>query len=186
MSPPDAPFEPLGGRIAFSGRALAVSVERFRYPDGEESEREVVRRDDAVAMVAYDEEHVWLVRQPREAIGVAALEIPAGKLDVPGEPVLDAARRELSEEIGKAAEQWEPITSYYASSGYSDELVHVFAATRLSQDDGAEADPGERIEIVPWPLADLDAAIDASQDAKSIIGLRWLQHRRTGGDGATH
>ena len=60
-------------------------------------------------MVAHDGEHVWLVRQPREAIGEPdLLELPAGKLDEEGEAPLDCAKRELAEEIGKAAEHWEP------------------------------------------------------------------------------
>ncbi len=173
-----SPFEPLGGRTAYEGKTFSVSVERFRHPEGgrgEEVEREIVHRQDAVAVVAYDTTHVWLVRQPREAIGDYALELPAGKLDVEGESPLDAARRELAEEIGQEAERWEEIECYFPSSGYSDELVHVFAATGLRPNDDHEPDVSERIEIVRWPLVDLDAAIAATNDAKTIIGLAWLR-----------
>ncbi len=171
------PFEPLGGRTVYEGKTFTVRVERFRHPDGEEVEREIVRRQDAVAMVAYDDAHVWLVRQPREAIGAYALELPAGKLDVEGESPLDAARRELAEEIGQQAERWESVARFHASSGYSDEVVHVFAATGLSDAD-TEPDPGERIEIVRRPLDELEATIAECRDAKTIIGLRWLQADR--------
>jgi len=70
------------------------------------------------------------------------------------------------------------VISYFSSSGYSDEQVHIFAATGL-RDIGAEPDPGERIEIVAWPLADLAAAIQACEDAKTVIGLQWLAAQRS-------
>ena len=171
----DPPIEPLGGDEPYTGSQFSVRVERFRHADGEEVEREVVHRVDAAAIVAYDDEHVWLVRQPREAIAQYTLELPAGKLDVEGESPLETARRELAEEIGQEAERWEEIECYFPSSGYSDELVHVFAATGLRPNDDNEPDASERIEIVRWPLADLDAAIAATNDAKTLIGLAWLR-----------
>ncbi|MEA2154377.1 MAG: ADP-ribose pyrophosphatase [Solirubrobacteraceae bacterium] len=170
-------MQPLGGETVFEGSQFSVRIERIRHlgPDGEDDvvERETVRRVDAAAIVAYDAEHVWLVRQPREAILQVTLEIPAGKLDE-GESPLQSARRELAEEIGREADEWQEIQTYYPSSGYSDEAVHLFAATGLSDSD-TEADPGERIEIVAWPLADIDAAIAATNDAKTLIGLQWLR-----------
>jgi ADP-ribose pyrophosphatase len=113
------------------------------------------------------------VRQPREAILQYTLEVPAGKGDE-GEAPLQTAQRELAEEIARDAEHWTEIKTYYPSSGYSDEAVHVFAATGLRESD-TEPDPGERIEVVRWPLSELDAAIAATNDAKTIIGLDWLR-----------
>ncbi|MFP5364054.1 MAG: NUDIX hydrolase [Thermoleophilia bacterium] len=168
-------IEPLGGDEPFDGSQFSVRVERFRHADGEEVRREYVHRMAAAAVVAYDDEHVWLVRQPREAIGQYTLELPAGKLDVESESALETARRELAEEIGQQASDWQEIECYYPSSGYSDELVHVFAATGLRPCDDAEPDPAERIEVVRWPLADLDAALAATNDAKTLIGLAWLR-----------
>lgn len=167
-------IEPLGGDTVFDGSQFTVRVERFRHADGETVEREVVRRMDAAAIVAYDDEHVWLVRQPREALLEHTLEIPAGKLDVEGESPLQTAQRELAEEIGCEAEHWELVRAYAPTSGYSDERLHLFAATGLRTSD-VEADPGERIEIVRWPLAELDGALAATNDAKTIIGLQWLR-----------
>lgn len=168
-----APIEPLGGRTAFDGHAFSVRVERFRHADGEIAEREIVRRRDAAAVVAYDDQHVWLVRQPREALLAHTLELPAGVLDDADGGPLQAAQRELREEIGRSAEHWRRLFTCYASSGYSDEQVHLFAATGL-REVGAEPDPGERIEIVEWPRDDLAAAIAECRDAKTIIGLQWL------------
>ncbi|MDX6681741.1 MAG: 8-oxo-dGDP phosphatase [Solirubrobacteraceae bacterium] len=172
----DERIEPLGGETAFEGSQFSVRVERFRHEDGEEVERELVRRTDAAGIVAYDDEHVWLVRQPREALGTHVLELPAGKLDVDGESALQTAKRELAEEIGREAEHWEAILAFHPTVGYSDELVHLFAATGLRESD-VEPDPGERIEIVAWPLADLDGAIAATTDAKTLLGLGWLRRR---------
>ncbi len=172
-----APFEPLGGDSVYDGRLVHVRVERFRHADGEVVTREVVRHSGAVAIVAYDREQVWLVRQPREVVGEPALlEIPAGRLDVAGEEPLQAAQRELAEEVGQGAERWEPIVVYHASPGIIDERVHLFAATDLHPAQ-AHSDEQERIEIVAWPLAELDAAIADSRDAKTLIGLLWLARR---------
>lgn len=177
MTQHDESIQPLGGETVYEGSQFTVRVERFRHADGEEVEREVVRRMDAAAVVAYDLEHVWLVRQPREALCAYTLEIPAGKLDVDGESPLQTARRELAEEIGRAAEHWQEVRAYRPSSGYSDELVHIFAATGLRPVD-VQPEPGERIEIVRWPLADLDAALAQTDDAKTVIGLQWLRAMR--------
>jgi 8-oxo-dGTP pyrophosphatase MutT (NUDIX family) len=177
MSAADRRFEPLGGETIYEGRIISVHVERFRYPDGEEVEREIVRHQGAVGVVAHDDSDVFLVRQPREAVADPDfLEIPAGRLDVEGEGALQAAQRELAEEIGKAADVWEPIADFVSSVGIMDETIHLFHATGLS-DASAQADSNERIEIVRWPLADLDGAIAATRDAKTLIGLLWLKAR---------
>ena len=177
MTASDRRFEPLGGRTVYEGRIVSLSLERYRFPDGEEVEREVIRHQGAVGVVAHDGSDLFLVRQPREAIGDPDfLEIPAGRLDVEGEAPLEAAQRELAEEIGKAGERWEHLTDFVSSVGVMDEVVHVFLATGLS-DARAEAEHNERIEIVRWPLADLDGAIAATRDAKTLIGLLLLGRR---------
>jgi 8-oxo-dGTP pyrophosphatase MutT (NUDIX family) len=174
----DRRFEPLGGRTVYEGRIIDLRIERFRFPDGEEVEREIVRHQGAVGVLTHDDDDLFLIRQPREAIGDPDfLEIPAGRLDVEGEVPLDAAKRELAEEIGKASASWEPITEYVSSVGIMDEVVHLFHATDLS-DAQADAEHNERIEIVRWPLSDLEGAIDATRDAKTLIALLWLKASR--------
>jgi ADP-ribose pyrophosphatase len=173
-------FEPLGGETVYDGRLVEVRVERFRHADGEEVTREIVRHKGAVGMLAYDEQAVWLVRQPREAVGEPdLLEIPAGRLDKEGEEPLAAAKRELAEEIGRGAARWEPIVAYYTGVGFTDERVHLFAATDL-REESADSGEQERIEIVRWPLAELDAAIAECRDAKTLIALYWLARRLNG------
>jgi len=170
-------FTPLGGETVYRGRIVEVRVERFRHADGEEVSREIVRHQGAVAVVAYDAGCVWLVRQPREAVNEPGLlEIPAGRLDVAGEQPLQAAQRELAEEIGRGAREWEAILSYYVSAGITDERVQLFAATSLYESH-AHSEENERIELVPWPLDRLEDAIAQCQDAKTLIGLFWLARR---------
>ncbi len=176
-------FERVGSDVEWEGRIIRVGRERFRHADGEEVTREKVWHPGAVGIIAVDDEHVWLTRQPREAIGQSAsLEIPAGKLDVEGEGPLATARRELAEEIGKRADRWDEVLAFYTSPGFTDERVWLFLARDLADDDtDAEAEEDERIEIVPWPLSNLDEAIAECEDSKSLIALLWLKTRRGGG-----
>jgi 8-oxo-dGTP pyrophosphatase MutT (NUDIX family) len=171
-------FERVASETRYEGKIFTVVEETFRHEDGEDSTREIVRHNGAVGVVAHDGERIYLVRQPREAIGAPdLLEIPAGKLDVDGEEPLDAARRELGEEIGKAAEEWELLHSFYTSAGFTDEECIVYLATGLSDAD-AEQDAHERIDIETRPLSELDALIDEVRDAKTLIGLLELRRRR--------
>jgi 8-oxo-dGTP pyrophosphatase MutT (NUDIX family) len=168
-------FEPIGSEVKWEGKIVRVGVERFRHDDGNEVTREKVWHPGAVGILALDEQHVWLTRQPREAVhSQASLEIPAGKLDVPGEHPLETAKRELAEEIGKQAGQWTELMAFYTSPGFSDERVWLYRATDLTDAPDVEPDELERIEIVPWPLAQLDQAIDQCEDSKSLIALLWL------------
>jgi 8-oxo-dGTP pyrophosphatase MutT (NUDIX family) len=171
-------FDRIDSETVWSGRILSVRNDRFRHADGEVVTREVVGHPGAVGIVAHDGEHVWLVRQPREAVGEAGLlEIPAGKRDVEDEPPLETAKRELAEEIGKAAGTWEHLKGFYTSPGFIDERLELYLATDLSDVQRPEIDEDERIEIVPWPLDRLDDAIAVCHDAKSLIGLLLLRLR---------
>ena len=172
-------FEPIGEEVKFEGGIVRAGSEYFRYADGNEVTRDKIWHPGAVGIPALDDDHVWLTRQPREVIGATdLLEIPAGKLDVPGEPPLETGKRELAEEIGKRAEQWEELFAFYTSPGISDERVWLYLATDLSEDPEHEPDPGEPIEIVPWPLGQLDDAIEQCEDSKTLIALLWLAGQR--------
>ena len=172
-------MERIGSRRVYEGRVIDVRVDEFRYDDGETAEREIAEHPGAVGIVAHDGERIYLVRQPREAVGEAALlEVPAGKLDVEGESPLECAQRELGEEIGMRASQWTEIKRLYTSPGFAEEEVTLFVATGLDEIADHQPDPHERIEVVRWPLADLDGAIDACADAKSLIALLLFRRLR--------
>ncbi len=167
-------MERINSKTVYEGPIANVRIDEFRYPDGSTSERQVISHPGAVAIVAHDAETLWLVRQPREATGEAALlELPAGKLDVEGESPLECAQRELVEEIGKSAREWRELKRFYTSPGFAEEEVTVFLATGI-EDAEHQPDLEERIEIVAWPLDDLDGAIEACSDSKSLIGMLLL------------
>ena len=168
-------FERVDSETVWEGRIATVHVDRIRYDDGDEAERERVAHPGAVAVVAHDGERIFLVRQPREAVDEQALlELPAGKLDTEGEGPLETAKRELAEEIGKGARSWRYLTKFYTSPGFVEEECHVYLATDL-YDESAEADENERIEIVEAPLDELDAVIEGCRDAKTLVGLLWFR-----------
>jgi 8-oxo-dGTP pyrophosphatase MutT (NUDIX family) len=164
-------MERTGSRTVYEGPIASVRIDEFRYPDGSTAERQIVSHPGTVAIVAHDDMHLYLVRQPREAVGEkVTLEVPAGILDVPGETPLECAERELAEEVGLAAEHWDELKRFYTSPGILEERVTFFLATGLRWVEH-RPDPAERIEVAPWPLEDLDRAIAECEDAKSLIGL---------------
>ncbi len=177
-------FERISSELRYDGLIARVRSDRYRYDDGSESDREIVEHPGAVAIVTVDEDAsggdgvVWLVRQPREAVGAEALlEVPAGKLDVEGETHIDCAKRELAEEIGRSASEWKELKRIFTSPGFAEEEVTIFLARGTSELPDHQPNPEERIEIVAWPLSDLSGAIAACADAKSLIGLMILRQR---------
>jgi 8-oxo-dGTP pyrophosphatase MutT (NUDIX family) len=168
-------FERIDSKTVWEGQIATVRVDRIRYDDGDEADRERVSHPGAVAVVAHDGERIFLVRQPREAVDEQSLlELPAGKLDAEREGPLETAKRELAEEIGKGARTWRHLTTFYTSPGFVEEVCHVYVATDL-YDESAEAEEDERIEIVEAPLAELDAVIEECHDAKTLVGLLWFR-----------
>jgi ADP-ribose pyrophosphatase len=168
-------FERIDSKTVWEGQIATVHVDRVRYDDGDEADRERVSHPGAVAVVAHDGERLFLVRQPREAVDEQSLlELPAGKLDAEGEGPLETAKRELAEEIGKGARTWRHLTTFYTSPGFVEEVCHVYVATDL-YDESAEAEEDERIELVEAPLAELDAVIEGCRDAKTLVGLLWFR-----------
>ncbi len=171
-------MERLSAETAFSEHAVDVSVGRYRRADGIEVQRGGVEPPGSVAILAHDEESVYLVSQPREAVGEdALLEIPAGTLDVPGETELECARRELSEECGLRAERWRLLKTILPSPGVLSEKVWIFAATGLSPAPGVP-DADEQIEVVRLPLAEIEPALVEIEDATTVVALLMLAAER--------
>lgn len=170
-------FERLQRETVYEGYST-VHRDRIRFPSGEEGVREVVEHMDAVAVVpVMDDGSVLLLKQYRHPVERYVLEIPAGKLDVEGEPPAEAARRELREEIGHDAERLEHLTTFLNSAGWNTERTAVYLGTALVEADAPEGfEPeGEEadMEIVRLPLADAVAEVRRGSivDAKTVIGL---------------
>lgn len=169
---------PVDTRQIHRGHIVNLRVSRYRRPDGTLVRREVMDHPGAVVIVPVDDEHVLMVRQPREAVERYTLELPAGKLDLPGEPPLECARRELAEEVGRRAARWTAWGGFFTAPAILTEYIHCFMAGDLSAADDMEPDEDEEIEVVPWPLDDLDGLIAQVEDAKSLVGLMRLRAER--------
>jgi ADP-ribose pyrophosphatase len=173
-------MELLDSKVVYEGYGVDVQIRRYRRRDGTEVERQVIDHPGSVAIVAHDEEFVYLVAQPREAVEEdALLEIPAGTLDKAGESELDCARRELAEEARLAAAEWTELAKIYPSPGFVSEVVTIFLATGLSPASG-ERDEDEEIEIVRLPLAEIDVELSRIRDASTLVALMALRDRLAG------
>ncbi len=129
------PVETLLTETVYSGAIWDVTAERFIYPSAAgdtELRREFIQHPGAVAVVAMNEENeILLLQQYRHPVRQKLWEIPAGLLDVDGEPMLQAAQRELAEEADLRAGSWRTLVDYYTTPGSSSEGIRVFLATEL-------------------------------------------------------
>ncbi len=168
-------FERIASEEIWQGHVGGVRVDTFRYADGGEATREVFTHPGAVTILPFDGERIWLVRQPREPVGEPELlELPAGKIDKPGEELDALALRELQEEIGMGARSLRHLVTFYNSPGLLTEEHHLYLATDLFES-SRESGEDERIEIETLAVTDLDTAIPKIKDAKTLIGLLWFR-----------
>ncbi|MEN8181775.1 MAG: NUDIX hydrolase, partial [Myxococcota bacterium] len=158
-------------RIAYRGSFFSVSREEVDLPNGHRIELDLVRHPGAAAIVPFSSEtDVLLIRQFRYAAGGTLLEVPAGKLD--GEAPEICAARELEEEAGRRAGRLVPLASILTTPGFTDELIHLFAAFDL-EPVPTRHERDEVIEVVEMPLrAALDLVWKGElRDAKSALAL---------------
>lgn len=164
--------------VAHKGAMVSTEILSVRTPDGDLVERQVVRHPGAVAVVAIHDGCVVLVEQYRAAIDNNLIEIPAGKLDISGEPLETAARRELIEEVGLDPTTLVLLGDFVTAAGFSDEIITVFASNDCV-DVGRDVDgpEEEHSEILRVPLAEIDGWLASGKltDAKSLIGLFWAR-----------
>jgi ADP-ribose pyrophosphatase len=163
----------------YAGRVVTLRLAQLPRPDGRVLVREIVEHRPGAAVVAVDAEgRVLLVRQPRPAVGIDLLELPAGIVD-PGETPAECALRELAEETGFTAQQLEPLVQVFSSPGFCTEVLHIFAASGLVRAQVAQ-DEEEDIELVLLPLAEAIEHVLSSgiADAKTVAGLLAYLYRR--------
>jgi len=173
-------IDPLSRRPVHEGRIVNLSVDRVRFPDGSEGDLEFIRHRGASAVVAFvdppssADPRILLVHQFRYAAGGDLYEVPAGMPDGPGEPWETVAARELEEETGYRAGSLFYLSRIYTTPGFTDEVIHLFAATDLTQGSVAR-DGDEFMEVLELPLSEAVAAILRGEivDGKSVAAILW-------------
>jgi ADP-ribose pyrophosphatase len=165
--------------VTYAGKLLTVKEDTVQLPDGGEARREyIVHPGAAVIIPLFDADTLLLEHQYRYPVGRHFLELPAGKIE-PGEPVLETARRELLEETGYIAQQWEFLTTLFPCVGYSDERIELFLARGLT----FEGHPGEDDEFIETVRLSIDDALEKVfareiTEAKTILGVLWADRLR--------
>ncbi len=166
--------ERLDGEVVYDGRIVRLEVDHVRLANGHETVREVIRHSGAVVVLPlHADGSVTLVRQFRYPVGRVLLELPAGKLDRPGEEPLECARRELAEETGLKASSWRRLGSFYTTPGFTDEIIHAFAAEGVERDASATPEDDEVLEPVTLAMDELEAMAAHGEilDAKTLATL---------------
>jgi ADP-ribose pyrophosphatase len=160
-------------RVVYDGSLVSVTLERWG-----DHEREIVEHPGAVAIVSVDEEgFVTLVRQLREPARKRLVELPAGTAE-PGEAPLETARRELREECGLTGGEWRELAAFWTTPGFCRERMHLFAAEGVVRG-AAEPEEDEDLELVRWPLDEVDGHLGEIEDAKTLAGLLLYIRTRT-------
>lgn len=147
----------------FHGRVWSVASDEVRLPSGDVTVRDVVVHPGAVGVAAVDQEdRILLIRQFRHPVAGYLLELPAGLRDVPGEPPLDTARRELAEEAGITASEWHVLVDFFNSPGGSTEAFRCYLARDLAPLPGGRPRTGEAEEAdLPQVWVPIDEAVEA-------------------------
>lgn len=160
------------GKPLFRGRIIELALETVELPNGAVLEMEIVRHPGGAAVVALDAAgRVCMLRQYRHAVGGWLWELPAGKIDHQ-EPPLQTAQRELQEEAGRRAREWQPLGSVISSPGVFTEQVYLYLATGLTEV-AQDLAHDEVLEVHWMPFAEALAWAHSGElrDAKSAVGL---------------
>ncbi len=169
------------GEQVWCGRFLDVRRDTVTLPDGAQASREYIVHPGAVVIVPLlSDGRLVMERQFRYPMGRTMLEFPAGKIDS-GEAPLACAMRELAEETGFRANRWARAGILHNAIAYSTEGIEIWFARELSAGP-ARLDIGEFLEVVTHSAAELDAMCARGEvtDAKTLIGLLWLQKWHAG------
>ena len=166
----------IDGGLAYDGKFLKIHKDTIRLPDGKTGTREFIRHSGAVVILPLLEDgSVLLERQYRYPVDRVMIEYPAGKID-PGEDPLACAKRELQEETGYTATDWQFVCTIHNAIAYSDEHLEIYLARGLVAGPSA-LDDGEFLETF---TASVDELLDWVRqgrvtDVKTVIGTFWLQ-----------
>lgn len=167
----------LASKVVFDGKVFKVHREQVVEPGGHTNERDVIRHNGSVVILALDhsssKKNPWVVmeRQYRHAAGQFLWELPAGKIE-PGEDPLEGGKRELAEETGYHAKKWKPLVEYFASPGFLGEAMKIYLAEGLTTGE-AHPEEDEKIEIRLIKFNDILKMIDKGmiQDGKTLTAI---------------
>ncbi|MEV8268645.1 NUDIX hydrolase [Microbacterium sp. NPDC076911] len=169
----------------FEGRVWNIRRDEFTYND-DTIVREYMDHTGAVAILALDEnDRVLLIKQYRHPVRARDWEIPAGLLDIDGEPPLESAKRELAEEADLVADRWDVLSEFYTTPGGSDEAIRIYLARDLRPAAETFARTEEEADIeVRWvPLDEVVAAVldRRVQNPSLVVGAMTAHASRAGG-----
>ena len=173
--------EVVDSRQVYRGAFLDVRRDQVRLPDGAQAQREYIVHPGAVMVVPLlDDGRLVVERQWRYPLARVMLEFPAGKLEG-GEPPLQCAIRELIEETGYRAAEWARAGILHNAIAYSNEGIEVWFARGLVLGE-RRLDAGEFLDVTEMSAGQLDVLAQRGEltDAKTLIGLMWLQNWRAG------
>jgi ADP-ribose pyrophosphatase len=170
----------IDGARVWQHRFLDAQVDRVRFPDGSEGEQVLIKHPGAAAVVPVlsdpngPDPVILLIKQYRYAIGGFLWEIPAGRLE-PNEEPIACAERELLEETGCSATDFQPLTSLWTTPGFTDEKIHLFMATGLTQGE-TKREADEFMEVVPLKLSQVLMMIRDGEitDAKTQVAILYM------------
>lgn len=174
MSINSEPPQLLQRELFYQSRKFSFEANRLRLPNGAVGTWSCVRHPGgALAVPLTPDGQLVLVRQYRFALQGRILEFPAGTIEQREEPAL-TIQRELEEETGYRASQWQPLPKFPLAPGYSDEFIYPFLATELEKLAAPPAqDEDEDIEVVLMTSAELELSILRGDviDAKTIASF---------------
>ena len=165
----------LSGEVVYDGKIITVHKDRVELVSGKTSFREVVEHSGGVVILAICKkdgvEKVLMVKQFRYPLKEALLELPAGKLEKNENP-FEAAKRELKEETGYIAKNWQDLGYVFTSPGYSDEKLYLYKAVNL-EFVGECPDDGEILIEYEYTIDEIKKMIKNNEitDAKTICAV---------------
>jgi ADP-ribose pyrophosphatase len=171
----------LSSEVVFEGKLLHVRRDTVQLPNGARSSREYIQHPGAVVVIpVLDNGDLILERQHRYPLHRDFIELPAGKIDS-GEDTLACAKRELLEETGYRAREWQYVTTVYPCIGYADERLVYYLARGLSYH-GHARDEDEFLEVFQMPFEQALEKVRSGEiaDVKTVVGLFWLEKFLTG------